>query len=507
MKKKIIVSFIFIVAFALIFATSNSIERLNKLVDLTAFLRANTVEDFSYKTVTEGAIAGMLRTLDPHSHYMNEEEYARMMEDQVGKFYGIGMVISERNGWVTVISPIENTPASKIGIRSGDIIYEINGESTEGFSSNDAVKVLRGKKGTKVSITIKRPGMKKLLHFTVKRAEISEKTVDYYFMVNKDTAYLQIKSFGEKTGKEVKEALKDLKNQGMKNLILDLRRNPGGLLNTAVEVSETFLDKGEKIVYIQGKEEKSRIDYYSEKNVGFENIPLVVLINRGSASGSEIVAGCIQDNDRGLVVGKTSWGKGLVQSVFELGKEKALALTTAKYYTPSGRCIQRDYSTSFADYFNPKEEDPEKHGKEFHTKYLKRKIYSEGGVDPDKKVELGKLNSFLIKLRLTTSAFFRFAVDYSKINKNIDKSFVANDKVIKKFKEFLKQEDISFTEKEMKDNIDYIKGTIEEEIISIKYGLSEGRKRYLNIDEQFQKALTYLPEAKKLMEQARKEKK
>ncbi len=502
MKKKIGFFLAATLSVFFIAAIKQDIESLNKLVDLTAFLRENTATHFDYKKVTEGAIAGMLRTLDPHSHYMNEEEYARMMEDQVGKFYGIGMVISERNGRVTVIAPIENTPAAKMGIRSGDIIYEINGESTDGFTVNDAVKKLRGKKGTKVNVTIKRPGMKQLLHFTVKRAEISEKTVDYYFMVNKDTAYLQIKSFGEKTGIETRKALFELKKQGMKKLILDLRRNPGGLLNTAVAVSELFLKKGRMIVYIQGREKKSRQDYYSRKNTGFEDIPIVVLINRGSASGSEIVAGCIQDNDRGLIVGKTSWGKGLVQSVFELGKQKALALTTAKYYTPSGRCIQRDYSTSFADYFNPSD-DEQVHGKEFKT-LLGRSIYAGGGIEPDKEVELGRLNPFLIKLRITTSAFFRFAVKYTEENKIIPKDFVVNDKVLKRFKAFLKDEDISFTEKDIKENIKYIKATIEEEIISIKFGLIEGKKRYLSVDEQFQSALKYLPEAEKLMKKSEK---
>jgi len=502
MRKKIGFSLLVVCALVVISASTVEIKRLNKLVDLTAFLREHTAGDFEYKKVTEGSIAGMLRTLDPHSHYMNEEEYSRMMEDQVGIFYGIGMVISERNGKVTVISPIENTPASRMGIRSGDIIYEINGESTEGFSVNDAVKVLRGKKGTKVAITIKRPGMKQLLHFNVKRAKISEKTVDYYFMVNKDTGYLQIKGFGEKTGKETKQALFDLKKQGMKKLVLDLRRNPGGLLNAAVDVSELFLTKGQKIVYIQGRTKQSRVDYDVRKDYGFEEIPLVVLINRGSASGSEIVAGCVQDNDRGLVVGKTSWGKGLVQSVFELDKSKALALTTAKYYTPSGRCIQRDYSTSFADYFNPKETSTE-HGKEFKTP-LGRKIYGSGGIEPDEVVEIGKLNPFLIKLRISTSAFFRFAVKYTDENKVISKKFKVGKIVLSKFKDFLQKEDISFTDKDIEMNIKYIKGIIEEEIIAIKFGLNEGRKRFLAIDEQFQKALEFLPKSEKLLKESKK---
>ncbi len=504
MKSKRIFLPLFLIFIFLLAAVDYS-KKVADLVDLGEFLKSHTISDFSYKTYVEGAISGMLATLDPHSTFLNEEEYRRMKEEQKGKFYGVGMIISQRNGKITVIAPIANTPAARAGIRSGDIIYAINGESTEGMNVNDAVSKLRGKKGTKVVITIKRPGYKKLLTFTIIRAEIPERTVEYAFMVDKSTGYILLKSFGEKTGKEMYNALLKLKSQGMQKLVLDLRNNPGGLLGSAIIVSDLFLPKGDLIVYVKGRGEKERQDFFARNNFGFEDIPLIVLINRGSASGSEIVAGAIQDNDRGLLVGKTSWGKGLVQSIFEIDKKMALALTTAKYYTPSGRCIQRDYKTSFGDYFNPQiqtQDEKNKNKPKFKTTKLGRTVYGGGGITPDYEVDSGKLSDFLVKLRFRDSAFFRFAVEFTNTHKHIKRSFVADKKVIIQFKAFLRKNDIDFTEKDIKNNIDYIKALIEQEVLNIKFGLAEGAKRYLKIDRQFQKAIKLFPESKALYEKA-----
>ncbi len=510
MRKKILFPFFLILIAVIGVAAVDYNKKVTALVDLADFLKQKSINEFTYKKFVEGSISGMLSTLDPHSTFLNEEAYKRMTEEQRGKFYGVGMIISQRNGKITVIAPIANTPAARAGIRSGDIIYAIDGESTEGMNVNDAVSKLRGKKGTKVVITIKRPGYKKLLTFTIIRAEIPERTVEYSFMVDDETGYILIKSFGEKTGKELFDALRELKKQGMKKLVLDLRNDPGGLLGAAVIVSDIFLPKGDLIVYIKGREKDDRTDFFAKNNFGFEEIPLVVLINRGSASGSEIVAGAIQDNDRGLIVGKTSWGKGLVQTVFEIDKKMALALTTAKYYTPSGRCIQRDYKTSFGDYFNPQlktEDDAKKNKPVFKTTKLKRVVYGGGGITPDYQVDSGKLSDFLVKLRFRDSAFFRFAVEYTNKHRKIERDFVADKDVLEQFKDFLKRNNIEFSEKDIEENLEMIKVLIEQEVLNIKFGLAEGTKRFLKIDKQFQKAIELFPEAEKLYKKAMKVKK
>ncbi|RLE22374.1 MAG: peptidase S41, partial [Acidobacteria bacterium] len=276
MKKATVAMMVAVLCLVLIAATSAEEARLRRLVSLSAFLRTHSVATFDYEKFIEGSIGGMLKTLDPHSIFMNREDYRRMQEDQVGRFYGIGMIISMRNGKITVVAPIANTPAARIGLRSGDVIYEINGESTEDMNTNGAVTLLRGKKGTRVNITIKRPGVKKLLHFTVERAEIPERTVEYAFMADRDTGYILLKSFGEKSGKEMLDALQKLKKQGMKRLVLVLRNNPGGLLNAAVYISDLFLPKGDLVVSIKGRTSSDRVDFFAKKSTRSEDVlPLI----------------------------------------------------------------------------------------------------------------------------------------------------------------------------------------------------------------------------------------
>jgi len=482
-------------ALTLVLMGAGSVEeaRLRALVDLAGFIRERNVGTFEYKKFVEGAISGMLRTLDPHSTFMNEENYRRMQEDQQGRFFGIGMIISRRNGKITVVAPLANTPAARIGLRAGDIIYEIEGESTEDMTVNQAVALLRGEKGTKVSIAIKRPGVKDLLHFTVTRAEIPERSVEYAFMVDEQTGYVLLKNFGERTAADMDEALQQLSDQGMKRLVLDLRNNPGGLLSAAVYVADLFLPEGSSIVSIRGRSPRDQQTFTATRSTPWETLPLVVLINRGSASGSEIVAGSVQDNDRGLVVGQTSWGKGLVQSVFMVDREEALALTTAKYYTASGRCIQRDYSKSFADYFNPrahaKEKKEETSQESAYRTLTGRPVAGGGGITPDIQVEMGKLDDFLIDLRFRTSAFFRFALAYNQSHQDVTRDFEADGTVLAAFKAFLKQEGIAYTDEQIQAHKVYIRTTIEQEILSNRFGLAEGARRFLRIDDQFQAAV------------------
>jgi carboxyl-terminal processing protease len=292
----------------------------------------------------------MLRTLDPHTSFLEPKEYADMQDRQKGSFYGLGILVTKRNDQVTVITPLEGTPAARLGIRAGDVISEVEGTSTDDLPLDDVVKRLKGPKGTTVHIKIIRIGIKEPIPLTIVRAAIPTNSISNVLMIRPGIGYIRIKDFTATTVRELDEAVEKLNGEGMQKLVLDLRGNPGGLLDAAVGVSDHFLDKNQMIVYTKGRTPDSAQDYTAPGKHQKLEVPVVVLVNRGSASASEIVAGALQDHDRALIVGETSWGKGLVQSVYTLQYGAGLALTTSKYYTPSGRNIQRDYS-SFYDYY------------------------------------------------------------------------------------------------------------------------------------------------------------
>ncbi len=324
--------------------------------DVLATARAWYADDLGTEKLVYSSISGMLDTLDPHSNFLEPEEYGAMQEKQRGSFYGLGIIISKRNGRVTVITPVEGSPAQRLGIRAGDIIDLVEGEPIDDLPIDAVVKKLKGPKGTTVKITIVRPGLGEPLQMTVTRAEIPTNSVSFAFMVEPEVGYIRLKDFTHTSAPEVAEAWAKLEKQGMKKLVFDLRANPGGLLDQAIAVSDFFLRKGEKVVITRGRQANSEQVFTAPGRNTKARIPVVVLINKGSASAAEIVAGAVQDQDRGLVAGTTSWGKGLVQSVYTLSDSAGLALTTAKYYTPSGRCIQRDYK-EFIEYVAPDDEE------------------------------------------------------------------------------------------------------------------------------------------------------
>ena len=333
---------------------TNEQARQDQMKDFTAVLdtiESNYVERIPSPKVISGGINGLLHSLDPHSNFLDEEAYASLQEEQHGSFYGLGITIQSINGILTVISPIEGTPAFKAGLRAGDVISEIESEPTKGKPTSLLLKKLRGPKGTKVTITVEREGFPDPMHFTLVRDEIPVNSISYSFMIRPGTGYVRIKNFTETTTRELDAALHKLKEDGMKSLIVDLRFNTGGLLDQAIKVSDEFLEKGAVVVSTKGRISEANTVYKCPETNDYENMPLVVLVNRSSASASEIVAGAIQDHDRGIIVGTTTWGKGLVQSLYRLSANTALALTTARYYTPSGRLIQRDYSRSMYDYY------------------------------------------------------------------------------------------------------------------------------------------------------------
>src|SRR5207249_575317 len=296
------------------------------------------------KAIYNGAIPGMLHVLDPHSNFFDPKSYSLLREDQRGKYYGVGMTVGPRNNKVIVIAPFVGTPAYRAGIRPGDIIVAVDGKPTDNMTTGDVADLLKGPKGTTVHITVLREGAEKPMEFAVVRDEIPRYSVDLHFVIRPGVGYMHVSGFNETTEKEVQSALDQFYQAGdLKGLILDLRQNPGGLLNEGVGVADKFLHKGQLIVSHHGRSSPER-RYTASHGNGGKDYPLVVLVNRGTASAAEIVAGAIQDHDRGLVIGETTFGKGLVQTVYPLSENNGLALTTAKNYTTSGRLIQRHYS-------------------------------------------------------------------------------------------------------------------------------------------------------------------
>ncbi len=296
------------------------------------------------------SIDGMMRTLDPHTNFLSPEDYEDMRERQQASFYGLGILVSMRDGDLTVISPIEGTPAWRLGLRAGDVISGIEGEPTSKMNIDEAINKLKGPKGTQVHITIVRRGLGEPMQLEITRAEIPQNTVRYAYMMTPEVGYVRLTDFTRSSYREMHEAIDKLKKEGMKKLLLDLRSNGGGLLDQTVSISGLFVPSGSLIVETRGRLPDSRQRFEAEADRPPIDLPLVVLVNNGTASASEILSGAIQDHDVGLVAGTPTWGKGLVQTVYNLSYGAGIALTTAKYYTPSGRLIQRDYS-SYYDYY------------------------------------------------------------------------------------------------------------------------------------------------------------
>src|SRR5437016_6065776 len=361
------------------------------------------------KAIYNGAIPGMLHVLDPHSNFFDPKAYSLLREDQRGKYYGVGMTVGPRNNKVIVIAPFVGTPAYRAGIHPGDIIVAVDGKPTDNLSTAEVADLLKGPKGTTVHITVLREGTDKPLEFTVVRDEIPRYSVDLHFLIHPGIGYMHVSGFNETTEKEVQDALDNFYQAGeLKGLILDLRQNPGGLLNEGVGVADKFLRKNQLIVSHHGRSSPER-RYAATHGNGGKEYPLVVLVNRGTASAAEIVAGAIQDHDRGLVVGEITFGKGLVQTVYPLSNDTGLALRTAKYYAPSGRLIQRDYTgVSLYDYYYSRDKEENTANKEVRMTDSGRTVYGGGGISPDQKFDSPKNSHFQDSL-LPHYAFINFA--------------------------------------------------------------------------------------------------
>jgi carboxyl-terminal processing protease len=455
------------------------------------------------KAIYNGAIPGMLRVLDPHSNFFDPKQYALLREDQRGKYYGVGMSVGPRNNKVIVIAPFVGTPAYKAGIRPGDVIAAVDGKATDNMTTTEVADLLKGSKGTTVHITIIREGSEKPLEFSVVRDEIPRYSVDLAFEIKPGIGYMHVNGFTETTEHEVAQALDSFQSQGeLKGLILDLRQNPGGLLNEGVGVADKFLHKGQVIVSHHGRNSPEKV-YRAAHGNGGKDYPLVVLVNRGTASAAEIVSGAIQDHDRGLVVGESTFGKGLVQTVYPLSYDTGLALTTAKYYTPSGRLIQRDYNgVSLYDYYyNHDDQQATTMGKEVKLTDSGRTVYGGGGITPDVKIPTPKSTHFQEQV-LEHYAFFNFAKHYM-VNHTVGKDFEVNDVVLQDFRKFLTDEKIPYSEADFTGEQEWVSSHIKAELFVSAFGQQEGLKVQAESDPQVLKALELLPQAKELAENAR----
>jgi carboxyl-terminal processing protease len=452
------------------------------------------------KAIYNGAIPGMLHSLDPHSNFFDPKSYSLLREEQRGKYYGVGMTVGPRNNKVIVIAPFAGTPAYRAGIHPGDIIAAVDGKPTDNMSTSDVADLLKGPKGTTVRITMLREGADHPLEFAVVRDEIPRYSVDLHFMIKPGIGYMHVSGFQETTEHEVAQALEEMGD--VKGLILDLRQNPGGLLSEGVGVADKFLKKGQLIVSHHGRSSPEK-RYTAAHGNGGKDYPLVVLVNRGTASAAEIVAGAIQDHDRGLIVGETTFGKGLVQTVYPLAENTGLALTTARYYTPSGRLIQRDYSNlSLYDYYYARDKEENSANHEVKLTDSGRTVYGGGGISPDVKLPPVKSNKFQ-DTTLQHYAFFNFAKRYV-VGHKVTQNFEVDDVVMQDFRKFLDEEKIPFTEGELIENHEWLRSNIKSELFVDSFGQEEGLKVRAETDPEVIKALDLLPQARALADNARK---
>jgi carboxyl-terminal processing protease len=462
------------------------------------------------KAIYDGAIPGMLRVLDPHSQFFDPQQYALFEEEQEGKYYGVGMVVEQREDQTVVQAPFVNSPAYKAGIRPGDIILKVDGKTCAGLTTTQVADLLKGPKGTSVHIALGREGWAKPIEVTIVRAEIPRPAVEFATMVRPGIGYVHVTTFNETTDSDLENALQQLGYPNLNGLIIDLRDNGGGLLNQSVGMADMFLDKGQLVVSHRGRSSPERRYYAVQGNQGAD-VPLVVLINAGSASASEIFAGAMQDHDRAMIVGETSFGKGLVGTELPLSYNTALLLITARYYTPSGRSIQRDYKneTLYDYHYNP--QPPQ--SPQVKLTDTGRTVYGGGGITPDIVVAEPKPDDFqqllerrgvLYPTSLPPQGVGDFVRFYLSQRPDVTRDFAVDDSVIALLKKFLAQEHIEVTAQQVQQNLPYLQWEIKREVFTSVFGLDAGYKIALENDPQLDKAISAIPAAKILYANARK---
>ena len=476
------------------------------------------VEKVPSDRLVYGAIDGMLKTLDPHSSFFDPKSYAQMRERQHGSYYGLGITIQTIEGDITVMSIFEGSPAYKRGLRRGDVIARIEGEDAKGWTTEQAVKKLKGPKGTSVNISLRRRGADDLVNMDVVRDEVNITTVRGAFMLDKETGYVKLAEFNETSDRELGAALEQLAGKGMKRLMFDLRDNPGGLLDQAIRISNRFLPQGDLIVYQRGRVPNSDQDYRATEPSEYTSLPVIVLVNRNSASASEIVSGALQDHDRALVVGETTFGKALVQSVYKISEGAGVAVTTGRYYTPSGRLIQRPWDGSFDEYltytWRDQKEDHTRSSADLKYTDAGRKVYGGGGIEPDKFLA-GPVEGFnptrFGRQLYGRQVFANFADQYaaegdtrlSAVTKNkklLNRGFTVTDAMMADFRTSLQSQKITIDETAFAQDEAFIRAMIHYDLDIALFGIDEARKNLISKDPQAQFAVNQFQEAAKLTE-------
>src|SRR5215470_3219181 len=460
------------------------------------------------RIVYQGAIPGMLRMLDPHSNFFDARQWAANREEMKGRYYGVGMGVIPRGDRTVVMSSYTGTPAFRAGIRPGDIIVSIDNKSVEHLGTSEIADLLRGARGTSVKIAVSREGYAEPLIFNVTRDEIPHHAVDLAFEVKPGIGYIRLSGFNEKTDGELGEAMKQLNASTLDGLVLDMRENRGGLLDEAIAVSDMLLDKNQLIVSHRGRASAERRYYALRGNRG-NNMPLVILVNGNSASATEIVSGAVQDHDRGVIVGETTFGKGLVQTVQPLSENTGLALTIARYYTPSGRLIQRDYKSVSLYEYHYERKVPER-PTEVRLTDSGRQVTGGGGIAPDITVHEPQLSHFQLAL-LRSDVFYPFENSVGGFTRHylakrptITKDFVVDDAVMTDFRRFLASRNVRYTEPDLAENLDWVRRKIKQEVFVSTFGQQEGFKVQLEADPQLIAAVDAVPQARALYASARK---
>ncbi|HVJ28062.1 MAG TPA: S41 family peptidase [Vicinamibacterales bacterium] len=484
--------------------------------DALALVESEYVEAVPVERLVFSSIDGLLHTLDPHSSFFEPRDYAAMRERQSGSYAGLGVTIASIDGDITIQSIFEGSPAYKSGLRRSDVIARVEGEDMKGWTTQQAVSRLKGHKGTPVNISIRRRGYEGLIEMKVVRDEVNITTVRGAFMIDNETGYVKLAEFSETSDKELETALQDLNGKGMKRLVLDLRDNPGGLLDQAIRISNRFLPKGDLIVSQRGRVPNSDQDYHATEASEYNKLPLVVMVNRNSASASEIVSGALQDHDRALIVGETTFGKALVQSVYKVAGDAGVAVTTGRYYTPSGRLIQRPWDGSFDEYlmYSLKEQTEEKERSAADLKYTDggRKVYGGGGIQPDKFLA-GPVEGFsptqFGRQLYARQAFAQFAdqfraqgdtrlADANKNKKEIARGFTVTDAMVSDFRKMLDTQKVKIDEAAFTKDLPFIRAMMRYDIDLALFGISEARRNLIMQDPQAQFALNQFGEAARI---------